>query len=259
MRMKEFFFDRETNTVVAGTSEEELQDDLYLDDQYAEMYGVSCSLENCEISSQKKMQFDLSKMFNLELIPDSNNILADDSGSTETALTGISAVTQIMEAGKGGDDHSKIDKADEMKDDDDEDMEKLDESKSENDDNYQKDDNTKGEGKKDKKEENNANKEVIQDDLSVMSCLSEDPPDDKPNPPDDIKQINIPVLPALPNSNDEDLKQTSCKSATTPPSRKRSSKRLKTQVTPERSEEHKHNPSNLKNIGATDPLKNNNE
>ena len=117
--MKEFFFDRETNTVVAGTSAEELQDNLYLDDQYAEMYGVSCSLENCEISNQKNMQFDLSKMFNLELIPDSNNILADDSGSAGTALTSISDVTQIMQDGKGEDDYSKIDKEDKMKDNDD--------------------------------------------------------------------------------------------------------------------------------------------
>ena len=220
MQMKEFFFDRETNTVVAGTSATELQDDLILDDQYAELFGVNCSLDNCETSNnQKVMQFDLSKMFNLELIPDSNNILADNSGSTETALTDVSAVTQIMDVEKCDDDNSKNDNADEMKDDN-EDMEKLDESKSENDDNHQKDANTKGEGKKDEKEEKNANEEVIQDDLSVMSGLSEDPPDDKPNPPDDIKQITIPVLPALPDSNDEDLKQTSCKSATTPPSKR---------------------------------------
>ena len=152
MRMKEFFFDRETNTVVAGTSAEELQDDLYLDDQYAEMYGVSCSLENCEISSQKKMHFDLSKMFNLELIPDSNNILADDNGSTGTALTGVSAVTEIMQARKGEDDHSKTNKDCKMKDDDNEEMEKVDKRKSQYNDNHQKNNNTNDGSKKDDKD-----------------------------------------------------------------------------------------------------------
>ena len=106
--MKEFFFDQETNTVVAGgRSATELEDDLCLDDHYADMFGVCCSLDNFENSNnQKVMQFDLPKQLNLELITDSNNILADDNGSTATALTDVSTVTQNYSVEEVNDDNS---------------------------------------------------------------------------------------------------------------------------------------------------------
>ena len=93
--------------VAGGCSATELEDDLCLDDHYADMFGVRCSLDNFENSNnQKVMQFDLPKQFNLELIPDSNNILADDNGSTATALTDVSAVTQNNGVEEGDNDDS---------------------------------------------------------------------------------------------------------------------------------------------------------
>ena len=97
-----------------------------------------------------------------------------------------------------------------------------------------------------------------------MSEGSVDLPGDNPKPADEFEHTNDPTLMPLPASTDKDLKQRNrknqlkSKSVTTPPSKRRSSKRLKTHVTPERSEEQK-NLSQPKNIGATDPLKNNNE
>ena len=94
-QMKEFFFDRETNTVVTGgRNKTEREDDLCADESYANMFGVSCSLDFNEDNNNKPvMYFDLTRQFNLDLLPDNTNILADEEGSTGTALTGVSAVT----------------------------------------------------------------------------------------------------------------------------------------------------------------------
>ena len=120
----------------------------------------------------------------------------------------------------------------------------------------------KGKDKKDEKEQDNAEEETPQDDVSV---LSENPPEDKSISFDDNESTTLPPPPALCDSDDKDVKETSIKikgnlkSYKTPSPRRRFSKCLHEQVTPENGEEHKQNSSKYQNTGATDPLENKNE
>lgn len=96
MKMNDFFFNTKTNTVVAGNRDSmEAEWDNRINNCYAEYFWVSCSFDYNEPSNKKVMQFDLLKQFNLNKIPDTNGILADNQYSTCTALTGVSAVTSV--------------------------------------------------------------------------------------------------------------------------------------------------------------------
>ena len=146
--------------------------------------------------------------------------------------------------------HMSIDNEKENEKDDDEVMDKVDENKND-DNNPHKDDNDKEKDKNDEKGKDESPS------LSEGSSYA-----------DDNEVTTMPRPPALRDSADEDLIERARKHKDipehlkTPSPTRRTSKRLKTQthiLTPEQREEQKLKSSNLKNTGATDPLKSNNE
>ena len=158
MKMNYFFFNPETNSVVAGNKDPtEVEWDNRNDDFYAEQFRVSCIVENSVPNNQKVMQFNLPKQLNLNSIPDTNGILVDDNHSTATVLTGVSAATSI--GGVEGDD----------KEDDEKEKEKGAEKKNGN---REKNDNNET-GKSTKKDKDNMEednkKEEYPDNLSMES------------------------------------------------------------------------------------------
>ena len=138
-------------------------------------------------------------MFNLELIPDSNNIHADESGSTGTALTGISAVTDVDQSRKGENDNYKTDNDWEMQDDDDQEMDEVEEIKRQNEDNHQKSGNTNDGSKKDDKEGNNED----DDQSSVMSGAYKDSNTKIQNSPDDTEKLPLTEVSTNPDGSEE--------------------------------------------------------
>lgn len=94
--MSNFFFDAETNTVVAGNKDsDKVEWEDRKDKFYAEHFGVTCTFDNNEHDNQKLMQFDLSNQFNLDKIPNTNGVLNNDKYSTYTANSGVSAATSV--------------------------------------------------------------------------------------------------------------------------------------------------------------------
>ena len=61
IQMSDFFFDAETNTVVAGNKDtDKLEWEDRNDKFYAEHFGVACTFDNIEHENKKLMQFNLS-------------------------------------------------------------------------------------------------------------------------------------------------------------------------------------------------------
>ena len=60
--LSDFFFDAETNTIVAGNKDsEEVEWEDRNDKFYAEHFDIACSFDHNEPNNQKLMQFDLKK------------------------------------------------------------------------------------------------------------------------------------------------------------------------------------------------------